>query len=57
MNPRTFAQRVKQLIAPVFVAILAGFKWILPALKFGLPFLKTGATMLISIAVYAQAWG
>lgn len=57
INQRTFFQRVKQLLAPVFVALLAVGKWILPALKFGLPFLKTGATMLISIAFYAQAWG
>ncbi len=57
MNRRTFAQRVKQLLAPIFVALAAVGKWILPALKFGLPFLKTFATMLISIALYAQAWG
>ena len=57
MNQRTFTQRVRQMLAPVALAIVAAAKWILPALKFGLPFLKTGGTMLISIFFYAQAWG
>ncbi len=57
MNQRTFTQRVRQMLAPVFVAIMAGFKWILPALKFGLPFLKTFGTMAISIFFYARIWG
>jgi Zn-dependent protease len=64
MNERTFWQRVKQLFAPVLVAILAFGKWILaglkfllPALKFVLPFLKTGSTMLISVFFYGQIWG
>lgn len=57
MNRRTFAQRIRQLLAPVLMALAAAGKWMLPLLKFGLPFLKTGGTMLLSIFFYAQAWG
>src|ERR1043166_3870816 len=64
INQRTFTQRVKQVLAPLLVAlaafgkwILAGAKLLLPALKLGLPFLKTGGTMLLSVLFYAQASG
>jgi len=57
-------QKFKKLLAPLgVVAVLiakffAKLKFIfLPALKFGLPVLKTGGTMLLSIWVYAMAWG
>lgn len=57
MNQRTFAQRVRQLFAPVLAALAVGLKFLAPLLKFGLPFLKVGGTMLLSIFFYAQAWG
>ena len=57
IDRRTFAQRIKQLLAPVLVALAAAGKWILPALKLFGPFLKVGGTMLLSIAVYGWAYG
>jgi Zn-dependent protease len=64
VNQRTVWQRVRQVLAPLLVALVAFGKWIgaglkflLPALKFVLPLLKTGGTMLISVAVYAMLWG
>jgi Zn-dependent protease len=53
----TLGQRVKQMFAPIGVAILAGWKWVVLVLKFGLPFLKVGGTMLISVWVYSMAFG
>lgn len=46
MNRQTFWQRVKQLLAPVAVA-----------LKFGWPIFKMGGFMLISLFFYAKAFG
>ena len=57
LDRRTFIQRVKQILAPVAVAIAAGWKWVLIGLKFGLPLLKVGGTMLISLALYSMAFG
>jgi Zn-dependent protease len=57
LDRRTFLQRVKQLLAPVAVAIAAGWKWVLIGLKFGLPLLKVGGTMLISLFIYSMAFG
>jgi Zn-dependent protease len=51
--------RLKQVgvIGPALVYLLTKAKFLTLALKFGLPVLKTGGTMLLSILVYAQAWG
>ncbi|HEX4085633.1 MAG TPA: site-2 protease family protein [Chthoniobacteraceae bacterium] len=57
MNQQTFRQRVKQLFAPVLVALAAAGKFLLPALKFGWPMLKVGGTMLISMWFYAKFYG
>jgi Zn-dependent protease len=53
MNRQTFAQRVRQLFAPVVMAAVAVGK-LLPLL---LPMLKVSATMLISIGFYAMLFG
>jgi Zn-dependent protease len=54
-------QRFKKAAAPivaVVVALFAKFKFALLAiLKFLPVILKTGGTMLLSIGVYAMAWG
>src|SRR4051812_7653391 len=57
-------QRLTKALGPVGVVLvmIANFfgkiKFLLlPILKFGLPVLKTGGTMILSIAVYAMAWG
>jgi Zn-dependent protease len=52
----TLGQKIKKLFAPIGVALLLCLKY-LAKLKFLLPFLKTGATMLLSIWVYALRWG
>lgn len=57
MNRQTFRQRVKQLLAPVAVALATAGKWLLPAIKFGLPVLKMGGSMIIALAFYAMAFG
>jgi len=57
INRQTFWQRVKQLLAPIAVALATAGKWALPLLKFGLPFLKVGGTMLISLFFYSMAFG
>jgi Zn-dependent protease len=49
-------QQVKRFLAPIGVGILFFFKY-LAKLKFLLPVLKTGGTMILSIGVYAMAWG
>ncbi len=57
MNRQTFGQRVKQMLAPVAVALATAGKWLLPAIKFGLPLLKMGGFMFFSLFIYAQAFG
>ena len=57
MNRQTFRQRVKQMFAPVLVALAAAGKFLLPLLKFGWPMLKVGGTMLISMWFYARFYG
>jgi Zn-dependent protease len=49
-------QKLKKMFAPIGVGLLVGLKF-LAKLKFLLPFLKTGGTMILSIGVYALAWG
>jgi Zn-dependent protease len=60
-KPPSLWQRFKKAVAPVvaFIAVLFGkFKLVLVALLKFLPLiLKTGGTMLLSIGVYAMAWG
>jgi Zn-dependent protease len=51
-----FRQKIKRFFTPVAAAFLVGFKY-LSGIKFLLPILKTGATMILSIAAYAMAWG
>jgi Zn-dependent protease len=52
-------ERLKRVgvIGPALVYLLTQVKFLTLALKFGLPALKTGGTMLLSIAVYAQLYG
>jgi Zn-dependent protease len=57
MNRQTFGQRVKQLLAPVAVALATAGKWLLPLIKFGLPLLKMGGSMIIAFAFYAVEFG
>jgi Zn-dependent protease len=52
----TVWQQVKRFLAPIGVGILVFFKYV-AKLKFLLPVLKTGGTMILSIGVYAMAWG
>jgi Zn-dependent protease len=52
----TFWERVKRFFAPLGVGFVMILKF-LTKLKFLLPFLKTGGTMILSIGVYAMAWG
>lgn len=63
MEP-TFAQRLKQALAPLGLAALVILKFgaklkflILPVLKFLPLLLKTGGTMVLSIWVYGMQWG
>jgi Zn-dependent protease len=49
-------QKVKKFLDPVGVSLAVCLKF-MAKLKFLLPVLKTGGTMLISIWVYALAWG
>src|SRR6266576_2830629 len=60
----TFWQKVKKFLGPLGVVIalcvkfLANIKFfLLPVLKFFPVFLKTGGTMILSVGVYAMAWG
>lgn len=60
----TFGQKLKKCLGPIGVVLVAIAKFfaklkfiILPVLKFLPLFLKTGGTMLLSIWVYAMAWG
>jgi Zn-dependent protease len=60
----TLGQKLKKLLAPLTVVAVLVVKFfaklkflILPALKFVPVILKTGGTMLLSIWVYALAWG
>ena len=57
-------QRLTKALGPVGVVLvmIANFFgkmkfFLLPVLKFGLPVLKTGGTMILSIWLYAMAWG
>jgi Zn-dependent protease len=52
----SFWQKIKKFLAPVGAGLFAFFKFLAP-LKFLLPVLKTGGTMIVSIGVYALAWG
>lgn len=52
----TFWQKVKRILGPIGVGVVVFFKF-LAKLKFLLPVLKTGGTMVLSIGVYALAWG
>ncbi len=56
-NRQTFGQRVKQMLAPIAVALAAAGKWVLPVLKFGLPLLKMGGFMFVSLWAYAMFYG
>ena len=62
-NPKrlSLGQRIKKALGPVGVVIatlFAKFKLLLlPVLKFLPLILKTGGTMLLSVWVYAMAWG
>lgn len=49
-------QKIKKMFAPVGVFFVMILKF-LAKFKFLLPFLKTGGTMILSIGVYAMAWG
>src|ERR1017187_2524728 len=51
-----FGQRLKKALGPIGVGLVVCFKF-LAKLKFLLPVLKTGGTMILSIGVYAMAWG
>jgi Zn-dependent protease len=53
MNRQTFGQRVKQMLAPIAVALAAGGKFIVLAL----PMLKMSASMLIAFGFYAMEFG
>jgi Zn-dependent protease len=60
----SFASRVKKALAPIGVVGVLILKFfaklkflILPILKFFPLILKTGGTMLLSIGLYAMAWG
>jgi len=57
INRQTFWQRVRQLLAPIAVAVATAGKWLLPALKFGLPLIKMGGFMFLSLFIYARAFG
>jgi Zn-dependent protease len=65
MQPEPTAwQRFKKLLAPIGVVLVLFLKFfgklkflILPLLKFFPVILKTGGTMILSIGVYAMAWG
>ena len=54
-------QKIKKALGPVGVVIVAIFSkfklLVLPVIKFLPVFLKTGGTMMLSIWVYAMAWG
>lgn len=56
--------RFKKTLGPIgaFLVLIGKFlaklKYLLlPILKFGLPILKTGSSMILSIGIYAMAWG
>jgi Zn-dependent protease len=60
----TFGQKLKKWLGPIGVGLILIAKFIgklkfvlLPALKFFPVILKTGGTMLVSIWLYAMAWG
>lgn len=57
INRQTFWQRVKQMLAPVAVALVTAGKWLLPALKFGVPLFKMGGSMIIALFFYSLAYG
>jgi Zn-dependent protease len=60
-SPPSFGQKVKKALGPVGVvlfALFAKFKFaLLAAIKYLPLLLKTGGTMILSIWVYALAWG
>lgn len=60
----TFGQKLKRFLGPIGVVVVAIAKFfaklkfiIIPVLKFFPLVLKTGGTMLLSIWIYALAWG
>lgn len=57
IDRRTTFQRLRQLIAPILIAVFALGKWILPLLKFAVPMLKTGGTMIVSVFAYGLLYG
>jgi Zn-dependent protease len=60
-SPPSFGQKVKKALGPVgvvLVALFAKFKFaLLAAIKYLPLLLKTGGTMIVSIGLYALAWG
>lgn len=62
-QPPTTWERIKKVLGPIVVGIVlllkygAKIKFLVPALKFIPAVLKTGGSMLVTIWVYALAWG
>ncbi len=60
-SPPRFGQKVKKALGPagvVLFALFAKFKFaLLAAIKYLPLLLKTGGTMIVSIGLYALAWG
>jgi Zn-dependent protease len=52
----TFGGKLKKYLGPIGVVLFIILKF-LAKFKFLLPFFKTGLTMVLSIGVYAMAWG
>src|SRR5208337_4261335 len=57
MNRQTFKQRVKQIFAPILVALAALGSKLGVLLKVGLPLLKMGGSMIFMAWVYARFYG
>ncbi len=62
-TPPTPWQRIRKLLGPAFITVVvalkygAKLKFIAPLLKFVPVVLKTGGSMIVTIWVYAMAWG
>jgi Zn-dependent protease len=62
-QPPTLGQQIRKYVGPAFVAVVvilkygAKLKFIAPLLKFVPVVLKTGGSMVLTIWVYAMAWG
>lgn len=62
-QPLTLWGRIRKFLGPIGLAIAVIFKYgsslkfVVPALKFIPAVLKTGGSMLVTIGVYAMAWG